>query len=305
MAKYTKDNIRLSASSISTFRQCPRKWYFKYVEDQKEPAGLAAIMGSYVHEVLEFALAESPGKRTFEKAVEISKAKIQDKAQSGNTYAHDLTINSEDNVTEQDLIEQAWSTLEKLWKWEDPNELDIIANEMRLEVEIEDFKFLGLVDRVDQTSDGIAIVDYKTGKLGKPEYLPTKLMQIFLYAMAYEEQQKQMPSIGKLIYLNEGIVHVGLGPEKVKAARQYLLRNGKKMRKAFDEGFNPKTGPLCCWCPFIDQCPEGIDEFKWRSRSGKVRLDAPAFWTVGNTVTEDDLARMYIPKDDLAPDPHS
>lgn len=40
----------LSASQISTFRDCQRKWGFKYIAGLEDPAGPAAALGTETHD---------------------------------------------------------------------------------------------------------------------------------------------------------------------------------------------------------------------------------------------------------------
>lgn len=44
---------RLSASKMKTFSSCPRKFYYEYVERQRQPKHIAALMGSAVHKTIE------------------------------------------------------------------------------------------------------------------------------------------------------------------------------------------------------------------------------------------------------------
>ena len=47
---------RVSASQIKTWKDCPRKWGFKYIDGLEDPPGKAAELGSAVHKDLEWYL---------------------------------------------------------------------------------------------------------------------------------------------------------------------------------------------------------------------------------------------------------
>ena len=47
---------RVSASQIKTWKDCPRKWGFKYIDGLEDPPGKAAELGSAVHRDLEWYL---------------------------------------------------------------------------------------------------------------------------------------------------------------------------------------------------------------------------------------------------------
>jgi RecB family exonuclease len=57
MDRKTEDQIwRVSASQIKTWKDCPRKWGFKYIDGLEDPPGKAAELGSAVHRDLEWYL---------------------------------------------------------------------------------------------------------------------------------------------------------------------------------------------------------------------------------------------------------
>ena len=56
MAGKMEKHHRVSASQIKTWKMCPRKWGFKYIEVLEDPPGKAAILGTKVHEQLEWWL---------------------------------------------------------------------------------------------------------------------------------------------------------------------------------------------------------------------------------------------------------
>ena len=58
----------LSPSGASTFRQCARRWKFRYVDKLPDPPGEPALRGTFVHHVLEELLAVAPAQRTLERA---------------------------------------------------------------------------------------------------------------------------------------------------------------------------------------------------------------------------------------------
>jgi hypothetical protein len=48
------------------------------------------------------------------------------------------------------------------------------------------------------------------------------------------------------------------------------------MESCISQEFEASVGPLCGWCPFVAQCPEGTEEVLYRDKIGKLRSDAPA-----------------------------
>ena len=54
----------LSPSSASTFRQCPRRWKFRYIDHLPDPKGVPALLGTFVHRILEELMLVGASERT-------------------------------------------------------------------------------------------------------------------------------------------------------------------------------------------------------------------------------------------------
>ena len=63
-----------------------------------------------------------------------------------------------------------------------PHRVDVLRAEQEIAVEIAGVPFFGIVDLTEQVSDGIRVVDYKTGKAPSSRFVEDKLSQVWLYA---------------------------------------------------------------------------------------------------------------------------
>ena len=66
----------LSPSSATLFTQCPRRWRLRYIDRIAEPAGAAAVIGTFAHRVLEVLLGEAPEHRTQDRAKLIATTEV-------------------------------------------------------------------------------------------------------------------------------------------------------------------------------------------------------------------------------------
>src|SRR3989344_2174102 len=140
-------NVVLSPSSLLLFNECQKKFEYKYIYNMPERKTIsweAIMLGSFVHVVL-------------------------DRGVRSNFY--DLR-NFEDMAREMHLDEE--------WQEVDLNDALILIRvffernkkkynrysktEQKLNMEIEGVKFTGFADRIDFNSEGLEIIDYKTGK---------------------------------------------------------------------------------------------------------------------------------------------
>jgi len=53
-----------SPSSAGTYRQCPRRWRFRYVQKLPDPPGEPALLGTFAHRVLELLCSDPAPERT-------------------------------------------------------------------------------------------------------------------------------------------------------------------------------------------------------------------------------------------------
>ena len=151
--------VHLSPSSAAMFAQCPKRWRFRYLDRLPDPPGAAALVGTLVHRVLERLLGEPAGSRTVERARALA-------AEEWPVHqAHpDVVALGLDTDGARRFKWQVWEAVTGLWKLEDPAAVDVLATECRLDVQLGDVPFLGVLDRVDATAGGVVVTDYKSGR---------------------------------------------------------------------------------------------------------------------------------------------
>ena len=154
----------LSPSSASTFRQCPRRWRLRYIENLPDPKGEAAVLGTFVHQVLEDLLGLEATERSIDTARDLAR-KLWDETLTDEDFVG-LCL-SETEI--KSFMWRAWRLIEKYFSLEDPSEVEVIRAEQKLSAEIGGVPFYGIVDLTEQVSSGVRVVDYKTGKA--PGYL--------------------------------------------------------------------------------------------------------------------------------------
>lgn len=302
---------RLSPSSAALWDQCPQRWWFRYVDGLPEPPpGEPAVLGTFVHRILELLLDDEPGARTLERA------------RAHARTAWDETASSDDYVqlglAEADarrFRQRAWSTMELYFEVIDPASVRPVARELEVVCEIAGVPFRGFIDLVEHHEEGdgdgapaVIITDYKTGKppvAGKPwseAREAEKLLQPQWYAAALAELGEHRPVRARLLYLaavdgpepgsfrwNQRELSVDVTDEVLDAARSELRRRWDDMQAALALGrAEPSPGPLCGWCPYVEHCDVGQVECRrrWDERDRftgerKLRADAPAVATLG------------------------
>lgn len=242
----------LSASSISTFHQCPLKYKYSRIDGLKEPATFATFLGTFVHSVLEEFYKLEPQDRTIPMARHLAStvwATVQDEAMG-------VVHNKQDQI--RDMRWQAWFCLENVWKLEDPTKVNFDGTETEFHRQIDGVTVKGIIDRWTVQEDGkIYIGDYKTGKVPRPQWQGDKFDQLIIYGILTSDELGK--PIGKLdlLYLKEG-VRLSRVPseEDIKRVKQHIVTTRAMIDERCESGvFEAKPSTLCGWCHFKTICP--------------------------------------------------
>ena len=105
------------------------------------------------------------------------------------------------------------------------------------------------------------MTDYKSGKAPSARFRRGRLDQVLLYAAAVEQATGEMPVHARLLYLGQRPVGIKVTREEIDSVVDKLAGTWAAINTACDtDEFEPRTGPLCGWCPYVDRCPEGTKE---------------------------------------------
>jgi len=126
-----------------------------------------------------------------------------------------------------------------------------LALETSFKLKIANNTLIGRIDRIDQTKDGIEIVDYKTGKY-KEKLTPKDRQQLLIYQIATEEALGLKPAKLSYYYLEEGKKTSFLGSEQDKEKqKQEIAEMAERIKKS---SFDANPGWHCKFCDFRDIC---------------------------------------------------
>jgi putative RecB family exonuclease len=297
----------LSASAAALWKQCPRKWWFRYVDRLPEPPpGEPAVIGTFVHAVLEKLLDHDAAARTPELARALARSEFDE-------FEHrpDYRSLEFDEMGALRFRQRAWTMIATYFAEFSPTTVVPVAQEMRLDVEIAGVPFKGFIDLVERDGAGsanaVVVTDYKTGKppeTGKrwsDEQNNEKLLQVLWYAAALVELGEHDPKLARLLYFTAvdtpdggftgltGELATGVDQGSLEAARAELALRWHQIGEARAAGMaDASPGPLCGWCAFVEHCSEGGDhcrslrrEVNPRTGASRLRDDAPAVALLG------------------------
>lgn len=254
-----------SYSQLAAFEKCPLQYKFSFI--LKIPVRGKAIFsfGKTMHNALSEFLKFVEKKKSIKQEALFSSDKKPKNPKIKNDF-HDL-----DKIYEKNWIDEWYETKKqkdeyyKLGKKiiknfyqeflkNPPNILEINgqpALEAPFNLKVAEHTLYGVIDRIDNVSGGVAIIDYKTGQSKDKLDFDSK-EQLLIYQIAAKEVLKLNPKQLTYYYLEDGRAVSFLGSD------QEILKQKNKIndiiQKIKNSEFKPTPGWQCQYCDFKDIC---------------------------------------------------
>ena len=249
---YADGQLRLSASRLDTYDDCPLRYAYEYVLHVRREAGVQAALGTVFHELLaEFLDPARTAPRSYEALIALAQERWRDDIARYRPQAEEARRDY------YDMLETWWEAEGKLIEQGlGPEVLDV---ERRFSIEVGPHTVNGAIDRIDWADDGtgIRIVDYKTGKKEPSADDMADNLQLAVYHLAATRDEDLMalgpPTQLRLLYprtmkaYNQEIVagHAEATEARILATAEHIL----------DEEFEPSVHANCRYCSFHRLCP--------------------------------------------------
>jgi len=218
--------LRLSKSKIISYKDCPRKYYFKNFTtmgtNNKQTSQM--FSGSLLHEYFE-AWNRGDG--------------------SDKDYLE---------VLDTDFLKANANNFLKLHKKFGLGPAEFY--EVKLEEPSEDF--VGIIDAIYRKGDEVWIIDYKTGKyrdFKKPEYI----FELNLYVFLVEKQFGMIVNKIGMFYTSEPDSSF-VEPVNRSKVLKHMQDFRDYRKKILDCRFERKKTKLCPWCDYLYCCEDYRDE---------------------------------------------
>jgi len=251
VAVFPDNRLRLSASALDTYDDCPLRYEFQNVLRVRDDAGVRTDLGILVHAVLAaFLDPDDPDRppRTRAALLELAGARWVD------DIARYRPQVEEARRLYYEMLEQWWDA-----EGEGPGAPEVLAVEHRFEIEVGGHLLTGSIDRIDRADDGhgIRIVDYKTGKTEPAAGAMPDNLQLAVYHLAASRDPRLMalgpPTELRLFFLRTMHRYSQPVPEGHAAATEARILAAAEAILA--ERFEPAIDANCRICPFHRLCP--------------------------------------------------
>lgn len=237
--------LRLSFSRVDTYRSCPLRFRFAYVDRLPSAPSPHLSWGSSIHAALEAwwdqKLPEAP-------PVEVLYQALYD-------AWDDTGFADMDRDEKLRWYRHARDVLTRHHARHAPHYRPAVATEQWFELDLgDDLQVVGSIDHVTRTpSGGLGIVDWKTNRKAKPRSAVAGSLQLAIYALAARELWGVEPEWVALDFVVPGVrVSVDRDEIDVDAAVATLHEVAADIRAA---RFTPRPSRLCPWCDYRAECP--------------------------------------------------
>lgn len=242
-----------SPSSLSQFTTCPLAFRFSYIDRIPQPPQIAATKGTVVHRALEHLFARSPEDRILENAI-----RDLDTALDEYSFLPDFVDLNLDEKQTENFISNCNELVKKYFQLENPQTINPIGLELKLEADIDGTVVRGIIDRLELDENGdLVVTDYKTGSVPKANNEQSKMTGMNIYALLCEKVFGQVPAKVQLLYLSAPTAIVATPTQSVlKGAKSKSNAIHKAVKSACASGdFRPRESILCNWCGYQELCP--------------------------------------------------
>ena len=245
----------LSPSKVASFSECGLAFKFSAIDRLPEPPSPWTVKGTLVHLALERLHADvEAGARTPEVAAALVRAAVDEVLDAPENDGLDLGDVGDLAAFTADAEHLAGNA----FLLEDPNAVQAVGLELKLEARVGELVLRGVLDRLDLRPDGtLVVVDYKTGRAPRVADEKARLAGVHFYAFLVEQNFGVLPSRVELLHLREPLVLSSVPSERSRAS---LQRRTSAIWAAIDQacatdGFRPRPGHLCSVCGYRDRCP--------------------------------------------------
>jgi ATP-dependent helicase/DNAse subunit B len=265
-----------SPSSINTYKQCPRKYFYSYVLELPTSDNIHQIRGNVAHSALEHFFQININhidEKNYEQQLKIAMQELLiHHWRSENGRFAKL------NLPEDKIKFYFEETLHMLVSWVNLFCSKIKATKKSFK---EAFEYLtpiaeqhfisnkygvqGYIDAIE-IQDGITrIMDYKTSS--KNELTDEYVLQLSIYVLLYHEKYGKFPDEVGLYLLKHGEKTIKVDNALLELAKKEVIDIHKKTQSEDIEDYPKNVGPLCKWstgqCDFYNICfkQKKVNEF--------------------------------------------
>ncbi len=253
--------MRISYSSLDTYKTCPLKFKFQQIDKIRAPKNIEMAFGSAIHASLKYMFERNPLYPTMDEVINFFRDKWEKQSDS---------FKDEDfRERKEAYLKEGISLLKNFYKKNQPWNFNTIELESFFSVELEDPKtkekhvLTGVIDRMDKNpeDDSYEIIDYKTAKRMPSQAVVDEDLQMSIYHLGLI---KRWPHLSprkiklSLYFLKHGEkISTTRSAKELENTTQTILSTIKEIEGRIADNYNfpPLPSALCDWCGYKEMCP--------------------------------------------------
>ncbi|MBZ5551664.1 MAG: ATP-dependent helicase [Acidobacteriia bacterium] len=236
------DELKLSASSMETYKTCPMQYKFGHVYKLSGGPSAALTVGSILHECVRkfFDWKQEEGEFPVERLEEY----LDDR------WRH---VGFEDEYQEGRYRSSALEQLRRFYEKNIHLNVSVWGQEKQFQFPMDDVILMGRIDQMNQDAVGrLELVDYKTGR-PKDQKEADRSLQLSVYALACRESFHLWPASLSFYNLENGeMVTTERTAAQLELDRDAILEIAREIRR---RSFPPRRNFFCPQCDFLPVCP--------------------------------------------------
>jgi CRISPR/Cas system-associated exonuclease Cas4 (RecB family) len=234
-------SVRLSYSKLNTYRQCPLRYRFTYLDRlPRRPRRLFRASRRIHHALMRWLTYARSGMPRWEDvltAYNSAWGALQDPS----------VIDTRDYQEGLDILEQYHAA-----NLERPCQPVLL--EHKFAVPLGAHILTGAVDRVDASDSGYEVIDYKLDREIRSQELVDNDLQLGLYQLALEESQGIRPEALTLYFLRHNVQRTTVrSRDQTAELAQWVVSTGTEIGRTRE--WKPCVADHCASCDFRSICP--------------------------------------------------
>lgn len=247
-----------SASSINIFKECPRKYYYAYIEERTIPPNAYMVRGNIVHSVLEKFFDNPPllSRDSFHQLLQSRIVGLLTSEWKGADFSgFELPVPEVQFFEETLVMVLNWLNqfTSRLSSFEDLSQGFKTLTPIREQFFISNtHKVRGFVDAIEQQDGVVHLIDYKTSRdaVLSEEYR----LQLAIYSLLYKEKYGKIPDKISLYFLREGPLSVHADESLVEFAKNEAEFVHRATVSDDIQDYPKRESAKCRFCDFQKDC---------------------------------------------------
>lgn len=251
--------MRISYSSFDTYKKCPLKYKFSYIDKISVPKRPELFFGGLIHSVVQYALKKDPLMPPYEELISFYTKNWQ-----SDVYA--------DKEIEKQYFDFGKNMIFHFHGTHKPGLRNIIATEKYFAIPLnKNHELSGVMDRVDKLPIGtLEIIDYKTNKKLPTQEEVDNDKQLTFYNLAVKILWPETEQVKLTLYFLKPNIQMSSKRDEyaIDMVKKEIIETADEIEKAKE--FKATPNQFCDWCDFQSRCPKFKDKVTTNLRDEKV-----------------------------------